>query len=48
MTRLMDMVSTYMSMVLNTKDIGKMISKMAKEWKAGKTAADTKEDIKKA
>lgn len=29
------------------KAIGKMISKMDKEWKAGKMEADTREDIKK-
>ena len=30
------------------KAIGRMIFKMDKEWKAGKTEVDMKEDIKKA
>jgi hypothetical protein len=32
----------------NTKDTGRTISKMAKEWNLGKTEADTKVATKKA
>ena len=46
-TRLMDMEFIFTSMVLNMKATGRMIFKMDKVWKAGKTAADTKVDTKK-
>ena len=48
MTRLMAMVSIFMLTALNTKDIGKMICKMDKVWRAGKTEVDTMVAIKKA
>jgi len=34
-------------MVPNTKDTGRMISKMVKVWSLGKMEVDMKEDIKK-
>jgi hypothetical protein len=34
-------------MELNTKDTGRMISKMVKVWNPGKMAADMKEDTKR-
>jgi len=48
MTKLMVLEFTSMSTVPNMKATGKTISKTDREWRAGKTAADTKEDIKKA
>ena len=47
-TRPTDTVSISMSMAPNTKDTGRMIFKMAKVWRAGKTAADTRVDTKRA
>ena len=46
-TKLMVLESIFTSMVLNMKAIGKMISKTAREWKAGKMEADMKVAIKK-
>ena len=40
-------VSTFTSMELSMKDTGRTISKMVKVWRAGKTVADMKEDIRK-
>ena len=41
-------VSTFTSMELNTKATGRMTFRMAKEWRAGKTAAVMKVDTKRA
>jgi hypothetical protein len=48
MTRQMDMVSTFMSMGLDTRVIGKMISKMVGELKAGQTALSMKVNTRRA
>ena len=45
--KLMDMVFIFMSMAPNMRVIGRLIFKMVKVWKAGKTAVDMKVDIKK-
>jgi len=46
-TKQMVMESIFTLTVLNMKDTGRTISKTAKVWKAGKTAADTREDTKR-
>ena len=47
MIRLTGMVSTFMSMALNMKAIGKMTYRMDKEWRAGKMEVVMKVAIKK-